>query len=152
MSPLHRSTELAPYGNSSVAKPVYTGIEKWVMKRDTGYKNTPYNRNKSWQYNGNTWCHPCTAQRIYYHMVLLALKTSIYGNREMGDEMRYRLQKYSLQSQYNLRQLCRLQSRFLFVKWFLYMIVYARWKRRILFICFHFKTFKHFMKRNITHI
>ena len=34
-------------------------------------------------------------------------KTSIYVNREMGDEMRYRLQKYPLQWQYMMSPLHR---------------------------------------------
>ena len=43
--PCTHPTELLPYGVTSVAKPVYTGIEKWVMKWVTGYKIPPYNRN-----------------------------------------------------------------------------------------------------------
>ena len=54
LSPLHRSTELLLYGINSVAKPVYTKTEKWVMKRYTGDKNVPYNRSTNGSTNGNT--------------------------------------------------------------------------------------------------
>ena len=76
-------------------------------------------------------------------MVLLALKPSIYGNREMGDETRYRLQNYTLQWRhiwrYNLRQLLQTAIEISLHKIIFIHYPYASFHRLILYNYFYLK-------------
>lgn len=76
----------------------FMGTEKWVMKWDTGYKNTPYNGTTF----GNTIFNS-NYNDISYFSSLNVFRTYLY----------------------------------------------TLFHRQILYICFHFKSFKYFMKRKI---